>query len=389
MTKGLEQRLAWVLFGLTVLSFLGAVSVVLARPEDDSSPAIVLAIGAFILAFAIVGLLVSTRQPRNPLGWIMAAAGLAYALMSVASVYGEPYATDPASALPGSGFALWLSNWAWITGVAPAATFLLLLFPTGRLPSRRWRPVAWLAGVGLAMALPGLAFTEGKLEGYEVENPVGIPGASAGAGIGLLLLALAAAAAIASLVVRWRRARSLERQQLKLLIFAGALVGFAILLIPGLDAVGASSDDVTNSVMSLALAAVPIAIGVAILRHRLYDIDVVINRTLVYAGVTATLAAAYLGSVLLLQLILTPSSDLAVAGSTLAVAALFRPARARMQSTVDRRFYRRRYDAQRTLAGFGVRVRDEVDLDALGRDLRGIVSDTLQPAHVSLWMRPR
>jgi hypothetical protein len=383
------RRLAWGLFGLTVLSFAGAVAVVIAGVGTSGGLGIVFAIGVFIFTFAGVGAVVASRQPANPLGWIMSVAGLAYGLMSLADRYAQPYIDDPADGLPGSVVALWASNWGWIAAVGPAATFLLLLFPDGRLPSARWRVVAWLAAVGLAAAVPGLAFSAGKLEGYDVENPVGVPGASAVAGLGMLLLFAAAVASIASLIVRWRHARTQERQQLKLLSYAGGVVGLGILSLPVLDAIGNPSDDLKNSIVSVTLAAVPAAIGMAILRHGLYEIDVVINRTLVYLGLTATLAGTYFGLVLLLQLVLSPSSDLAIAGSTLAVAALFRPLRHRIQALVDRRFYRRRYDAARTLERFGGRLRDEVDLDSLAGELSAVVADTMQPAHVTLWVRPR
>ncbi len=389
MTARSASHLAWSLFGLTVVSFAGALAVALSGIGVSSGTGIVLAIGVFTFAFAGVGALVASKQPDNPLGWIMCLAGLAYALMSFADRYAQPYIDDPADGLPGSVVALWAQNWGWIAAVAPAATFLLLLFPNGRLPSARWRPVAWVAAVGLAAAMPGLAFSAGKLEGYDVENPLGIPGASAVGGFGMLLLFAAVIASIASLFVRWRHARTRERQQLKWLIYAGGIVGLGVLSIPVLNAVGNPSDDLTNSIVSVTLAAIPVAIGIAILRHGLYEIDVVINRTLVYLGLTATLAGAYLGSVLLLQLVLSPSSDLAIAGSTLAVAALFRPLRHRIQALVDRRFYRRRYNAARTLERFGGRLRDEIDLDSLAGELSAVVADTMQPAHVSLWVRPR
>jgi hypothetical protein len=380
-------RLAWSLFGLTVLSFAGALVMVFTGAGIGSGLGIVLAIGVFIFAFEGVGALVASRQPGNPLGWIMCLAGLAYALMSFADRYAQPYLDDPADGLPGSVTALWAQNWGWIAAVGPTATFLLLLFPNGRLPSPRWRPVAWLAAAGLAAAVPGLAFSAGKLEGYDVENPVGVPGASVVAGFAMAVLFAAVIGSIASLFVRWRHAHTRERLQLKWLSYAGGIVGLGMLSIPVLGAVGNPSDDLTNSIVSVTLAAVPVSIGIAILRHGLYEIDVVINRTLVYLALTATLAGAYLGSVLLLQLVLSPSSDLAVAGSTLAVAALFRPLRHRIQALVDRRFYRRRYDAARTLERFGGRLRDEVDLDSLGGELRGVVLETMQPAHVSLWLR--
>jgi hypothetical protein len=195
---------------------------------------------------------------------------------------------------------------------------------------------------------------------------------------------------VASVVFRFRRARGEERRQLKWLTYAAAVAGLVLLLIIVGESTVTVSDELSNTLVSVSVAALPVSMGIAILRHRLFDIDVVINRTLVYGALTATLVGAYVGIVLLLQLALSPlteDSDLAIAGSTLAVAALFRPARARIQRTVDRRFYRHRYDAARTLAGFGARMRDQVELDSLGAELRSVVGETMQPAHVSLWLR--
>ena len=243
----------------------------------------------------------------------------------------------------------------------------------------------------MSLTVASIALKPGRFEGDTVENPLGLTAApgliDVIENLGPAALAAAIVGSIASLFVRFRRARSVERQQLKWLSYAGAMVGVAMVAAVVIETVaGDPAVDLTNTIISLALAAVPVAMGIAILRHRLYDVDVVINRTLVYGALTATLAAIYLGSVLLVGLAVG-QSGLAVAVSTLAVAGLFGPARARIQAAVDRRFYRRRYDATRTLEAFGGRLRDEIDLEALGDDLRGVVAETVQPAHVSLWLR--
>jgi hypothetical protein len=348
-----------------------AVSLVLPSSGQEDDMWATVASVVFALGFGVVGALVASRRPENPIGWIMSVAGLAYATGAVSVTYVESTLAADGELL--TEVAGWVSSWVWMVGIGPAATFMLLLFPDGRLPSRRWRPVAWLAGAGLGLMLFGIA------SGLDA---VGVLGS-----FGLFLAALAS---VASLIVRFRRSRGAERAQLKWLTYAAAVVSLILLLVIVVDTVGQAGEELSNALVTGSIAALPVSIGIAILRHGVFDIDVVINRTLVYGALTATLAAAYLGSVLLLQLALSPltqDSDLAIAGSTLAVAALFRPARARIQELVDRRFYRGRYDAGRTLERFGARVRDQVELDALGAELRAAVAETMQPAHVSLWLR--
>ena len=335
---------------------------------------------AFVLAFTTVGALVASRRPRNAIGWLLLLAGSSYVLGGLSELV-----VDGGHA---SAFVAWFGEWIWLVGIGPVATFGLLLFPTGHLPSPRWRPVAWLAAVALVVSIGAIAFKPGRFEGSSIENPLGIPGLPGWTGTAALMLLLAAVAcSIASLRARYRGAGSLERAQLKWLVYAAALVAAGVVSTAPLEAIaGDAGVDATNLVVTLTLATLPVAMGIAILRHRLYDIDLVIRRTLVYAALTATLAAAYLGSVLLIGLAVG-QSGFAVAVSTLAVAALFRPALRRIQGVVDRRFFRRRYDAALTLEAFGSRLRDELDLETLGADLRGVVSETVQPAHVSLWLR--
>jgi hypothetical protein len=276
-----------------------------------------------------------------------------------------------------------------------APTFGLLLFPTGRLPSRRWRPVVWLAVGGLLALFVTAAFAPGPMQDVGVDNPLGVDVGidlwNPLRAVGVVALLIAVAASILSLVVRYRAAQTVERQQIQWLMYAGMLVAVALCAVAVLETVGGPATAPYGELIpSFALATVPVATGIAILRYRLFDIDVVVNRTLVYGGLTVSLGAAYVGSVLLLQLVLSPlteASGLAVAASTLTVAALFRPVRSRIQAVVDRRFFRRKYDATRTLVAFGVRLRDELDVDALGNDLQAVVRDTMQPDQVSLWLR--
>jgi hypothetical protein len=376
------RGVAWGLWLVTIVVALGLIS------DLDDGVAIFIAYTLFILAFATVGALVASRRPRNPLGWILLAAGLSYVLGGTSEQAVEDGVTGGLDTL-----LAWIGTWIWIAGIAPVATFGLLLFPDGRLPSPRWRPVARLAAGALAAVVIGLALTPGRFANTAIENPVGLeaaPWLPRGLGTaGAVALIAALAGSIASLRARYRAAGADERMQLKWLLYAAALVGANVAVsLPVEMLVGDSVANVTNAITTMTTAAVPVAMGIAILRHRLYDVDVVINRTLVYGALTATLAAGYLGGVLLAQVVIGAESGLAVAISTLAVAALFRPARARIQEAVDRRFYRRRYDAARTLEAFGARLRDEVELDLVAADLRAVARDTVQPSHVSLWLRP-
>jgi hypothetical protein len=356
--------------------------------EANASPGLAAAI---VVGFAVVGVLIASRHPGNPIGWIFCGIAVTGSLMSLSRGTAEFWLDGRGASETLGETAAWYGDVSWIPVILPAATFLLLLFPNGRLPSPRWRPVAWCAGVGIALLFLGDGLNAGRLADYPgLANPYGIDSAVIDVTMGIAALALAVAivGSPLSLVLRFRRAGRVERQQIKWLALAGAVSAATfVIALAGYDL---WASEVVDGAIMLSVLMIPVAAGAAILRHRLYDIDVVINRTLVYGALTATLAASYLGLVLLFQLALSPlteDSDLAIAGSTLAVAGLFRPARARIQHAVDRRFYRRRYDAARTLEAFGVRLRDQVDLDALGGELRAVVAETMQPAHVSLWLR--
>jgi hypothetical protein len=330
----------------------------------------------------ILGGLIASRRPRNPYGWVWLGFGLGLTLQQLATSYaayarvvepGSLVAPQTISHVLGLGGPLALSF----------APFLLLLFPTGRLPSRRWRPLAWISSLsGAGLVLLNLIFRRPDTVG-------GVITATTVVVVSLIFVTIFLSGL--SLVVRYHRASGVERQQLKWVALAAVLTSlFTVAQLSWLDQV--LNDLLWNVLETAQQIVLYAAVGVAILRHRLYDVDVVINRALVYASLTATLIAVYLGGVVLLQRLLVAltgqESTLAIVASTLVIAALFNPLRRRIQSFIDRRFYRRKYDARKTLETFSARLREETDLQALNGELTRVVRETMQPAHVSLWLRP-
>jgi hypothetical protein len=384
---------AWTLLACYVGLAAGAVALVAFQGASTD------ALGALGFAgFAGVGTVIALRRPDNAVGWLLLGIAIAFA----SGETGRDYVQEASN--PARVAVAWVTSWSDYLWFGLAVVFLPLLFPHGRLPSSRWRPVVWLGVAGLALGAVGSALIPGLLElreGSRIENPVGVGGGlpDALSLIGTLAQAIAVVLAAASIVVRLRRARGAERQQLKWFAYVG-FMATACLFVAVVSG-SLSGNDPPAGLRALAVVCwlaglalvglgLPAATGVAILRHRLYDIDVVIRRTLVYGALTATLGGAYLAVVLLLQVVLAPltaDSGLAIAASTLAVAALFRPARARIQGAVDHRFYRHRYDAQRTLEAFSARLRDQLDLDAVSGELRAVVAETVHPAGVSLWLK--
>ncbi|MGH2377848.1 MAG: hypothetical protein ACRDGT_05175 [Candidatus Limnocylindria bacterium] len=349
------------------------------------------------LAYSIVGALVVQRQPRLIVAWILVGIGLSGTVTMIVDRYAA-YSVFVDPSVPWAASLGWLGGWLWMPGDIAITTFLPLLFPNGSLPSRRWRPVLWLSALAMLLG-PARALRPGPIsENFpSLANPYALSGV-AGEAVAQLELVLflawplAALLSVAALVVRLRRARGTERQQLKWFGSGMAFVALSfVAVVPVYLFVGyeAAAEWITG-LPAIGITLLPVAAGVAILRYRLYDIDVLIRRTLTYAAISAVLVATYVAAVVLAGTALRPftaGSDLAVAASTLFVVALFQPVRRRVQDLVDRRFYRARYDAARILDGFSARLRSDVELESVRADLIGVVADTVRPAHASLWLR--
>ena len=394
--------LAWSLWALCVGLFaLTLVLLLLTPPIRNKWPpeALSVLLRVMALTFPTVGALIASQRPKNPIGWILCGTGLFTGVRYFAESYldldwglvGRP------GVLPASEYMAWLWSWTRVPGAALASTLVLVVFPDGKLLNRSWWAVVWMAVggsalVALFMALDPelwmyhpswnnpLALERGVFK--DLVEPLGR--------IGFVLLIVSWLCAAIALLIRVDKGSPVERQQIKWLAY------FAILMFVGFAFVGAGFfggwSRWAELLSSAAFNCLPVGVGIAILKYRLYDIDLLINRTLVYGALTGILALVYLGGVVALQALFRyltgQGSQLAIVASTLAIAALFGPLRRRIQAFIDRRFYRRKYDVTKTLEAFSAKLRDETDLDALRADLVGVVGETMQPAHVSLWLRP-
>jgi len=347
------------------------------------------------LPAAVIGAVIIWKRPGNRLGWIAAAAGISFVAVDFAYQYAVyALAANPGS-LPGGEIAAWLNNWIWAP--APAALpFLFLLFPNGAPPSRRWRPVVWAAttAYGLLLVTPMFLPSPGNIPSA-IDNPYHLSGPVERVLMIVYNLTFPVIVVLIliggiSLVWRFHRSTGDERLQIKWVAFSGGVTAFIYVADQATSLLGSVGHlTILGDLTSISLFCLEAVIGVAILKYHLYDIDLIIRRTLVYGSLMATLAAVYVGTILLLQQILSPvtgRSDLAIALSTLAVAALFQPLRHRIQPLVDRRFYRQKYDAERALAHFSLAARDEVDLEHLAGALIHVIGETIQPEHVSIWV---
>jgi hypothetical protein len=436
MSRRTATWLAWslwagcvALLGLALLlDFLTGEVIPAGMPGERPDPAFAVVTGVLSLAFPTVGALIASRLPANPIGWIFCCMGLLYGVERFTEAYAD-YALLENFAFPGGEYVAWFSSCVWFA-VLTLGVFLILLFPDGRLPSRRWRIVAWAALFGAALAVLGTAFMPESLivtHAY-VENPFGVIGVIGGGlttydlfgasrFLGMTLLLTSSLTVLFSLILRLHHTRGIERQQIKWFLFAAVPLTVLLgLLELDLLILNLSYDfylrfdflfnngtsifpswqtfKVVRFVAVFSLLFTPVFTYISILKYRLYDIDVAINRTLVYGTLTATLAAVYFGGVAIIQALFRTLTgqeqlpQLVVVASTLVIAALFNPLRRRIQRFIDRRFYRRKYDARKTLESFSAQLRDETDLNALSNDLVGVVRETMQPAYVSLWLRP-
>ena len=343
----------------------------------------------FALTFTWAGANLAWRRP-NAVGWLLLWVGVVAGTQVFVTEYSIVGVVGRAEPLPGAVFSGWVTSWVWLAEVTAIAVFLLQLFPDGHFVSRRWRAVAWFGALSAVVGACVLAFNAGPLNNApHINNPYALfddPGSRSFYTV-MSGVALAGIGSAASLFVRYRRARGVERQQLKWLAFEAIVIAVAVV-------VGSfyQSEKWPSIFLISAMALAPVMVGIAVVRYRLYEIDTVINRAIVYGATTALIAASFFAGIVVLQTILRPftsGNEIAVAVSTLISVALAQPLRSRIQGFVDRRFYRSRYDAARTLDAFSDRLREEVDLDAVRTGLLAAVRDTVQPSHASVWLRPR
>jgi hypothetical protein len=385
---GQSRAVPWAVTALALAAAAGGFVLLAANGAPDLPEQI--ALSAAFLGYALVGALIASLRPGNRIGWVLIAIPTLTGIGFTAEQYAVFAATTP-SPMPAEVLAAWLATWAWYPGLGLLG-FGLLLYPSGRLASHRWRPIAWLLGISIALISALFAFSPTPVGDGPFTNPLAVLPSEAIAaleGVSSLLFLVTIVASAAAPLVRMRTARGIERQQLKWFLAAASLL--ALTLAISLFAAGSPLEWFSNVVLfPAALAAVPLAIGVAILRYRLFDIDLIINRTLVYGALTVVLALVYTSAVLVLQGLLSPitgGGTLAVAASTLAVAALFQPLRSRIQRVVDRRFYRARYDLTRTVEAFSQRLRDQLDLESLSHELLTAAEGTMHPVSATVWLR--
>jgi hypothetical protein len=345
------------------------------------------------LTFSTLGAFITSRQPDNPIGWIFCAIGFLGGVRLLSTEYAAYSLLTKSELLPGGEVLAWLACWLWVPDVC-LYLCLALLFPNGRLSSTIWRPFAWFIVVVVMAGTVAVALSPGPIRGLEpIDNPLGLERLPHAAGLTEALLFTSGLVAVGSVLMRLRRSRGEERQQFKWFAYAGTLLAISTIITYVLSEATTVwwVGWVVFAPAMIGIAGLPVGVSIAILRYRLYEIDTLINRTLVYGALTVTLVAVYVGAIVvfqgLLRILTGQESQLAIVASTLLIAALFHPLRLRIQSFIDRSFYRRKYDARKTLEAFSSKLRDETDLAVLSDDLVGVVRETMQPAHVSLWLR--
>lgn len=403
------KPLALSLGGLSVAMFFGCVIfALLALLEKGESLRGMSEVVVFVLflAFPVVGTLIAAKVPNNAIGWVCLAAGLCWMSIGFEELLDRYVLAATGERLTSTVY-IALTQGMWVPPVGLLGVYMILLFPDGKLPSRRWLPLAWFAGILMAVIVFGFAFLPGPLiESPGVRNPLGVESLAWVVEwfvFVIILLPVCILASAASLFFRYRRATREVRQQIKWLALAAGFLGanylgsliVQLLFVPAFSNPDSSVEPAWSLVLDqfvfISYAGIPIAVGIAVLKYRLYDIEILINRALVYGSLTVMIVGTYLVSVVSLQYVfrtITGSdSQLAIVASTLVIAAMFVPLRRRIQRFIDRRFYRSKYDARRVLDDFSKRLRDETDIEALGGDLDRVVRETMQPAHLSLWLR--